>query len=116
MAHQHWTLEDWKNVIWPDETSVVLGHSRAAQRVWRAVEEATDPTCVRRRWRGLQEFIFWGCFSYDKKGPCHIYVQEPNSGSKHERGWPPTFKFSPKNGKLVRKSKGGLDWWRYLTD
>lgn len=151
-AHQHWTLEDWKNVIWSDETSVVLGHRRGAQRVWRTAEEATDPTCVRRRWKGSQEFMFWGCFSYDKKGPCHIYVQEPNSSKRHaeevieemnksleqiakkkwdmeqeelskmerlqarkRRGRPPTFKFSPKNGKLVRKSKGGVDWWRHLT-
>jgi len=25
-AHEHWTLNDWKKVIWTDETSVVLGH------------------------------------------------------------------------------------------
>jgi hypothetical protein len=22
------------------------------------------------------EFMFWGCFSYDKKGPCHIWKRE----------------------------------------
>ena len=22
------------------------------------------------------EFIFWGCFSYDKKGPCHYWKKE----------------------------------------
>ncbi len=22
------------------------------------------------------EFMFWGCFSYDKKGPCHIWKKE----------------------------------------
>jgi hypothetical protein len=22
--YQHWILEDWKNVIWSDETSIVL--------------------------------------------------------------------------------------------
>jgi hypothetical protein len=26
LEHADWTLEDWKNVIWMDETSVVLGH------------------------------------------------------------------------------------------
>ena len=25
-AYKDWTLEDWKNVIWIDETSVILGH------------------------------------------------------------------------------------------
>jgi hypothetical protein len=27
-AHEHWTLEDWKQVIWTDETLVVLSHCR----------------------------------------------------------------------------------------
>jgi hypothetical protein len=26
LAHQHWTLEDWKNVIWSDKTSIILNH------------------------------------------------------------------------------------------
>ncbi len=30
LDHQHWTLEDWKNVIWSDKTSVILGHRRGA--------------------------------------------------------------------------------------
>ena len=25
LRHKDWTIEDWKNVIWTDETSVVLG-------------------------------------------------------------------------------------------
>jgi transposase len=28
LAHEHWMLEDWKNVIWTDETSVVLAQKR----------------------------------------------------------------------------------------
>jgi transposase len=28
LDHEHWTLEDWKNVIWTDETSVQLGSVR----------------------------------------------------------------------------------------
>ena len=31
---------------------------------------------VRSQWNGASEFIFWGCFSYDKKGPCHIWKSE----------------------------------------
>ncbi|KAJ5211837.1 uncharacterized protein N7498_003483 [Penicillium cinerascens] len=33
LEHRHWTLEDWKNVIWTDETSVVLLHRRGSYRV-----------------------------------------------------------------------------------
>lgn len=70
--HEHWTLEDWKKVIWTDETSVVLGHRRGAVRVWRDKGERQERSCIRQRWHGASEFMFWGCFSWDFKGPCHI--------------------------------------------
>jgi len=146
LAHQHWTLEDWKNVIWTDETSVVLGHRRGSQRVWRRVFEVCDRTVIRRRFKKASEFMFWGSFSYDKKGPCHIYDPETAAAKKEaerdvatmneerearckeawemetmmarlqlgvRRGRKPQWRFSAKTGKLVRKSKGGVDWYRY---
>jgi transposase len=146
LAHQHWTLEDFKNIIWTDETSVVLGHRRGSNRCWRRPFECYDPTVIRRRYKGSCEFMFWGCFSYDFKGPCHIY-QTPTAAqqkkaekeleianrAREERareewelnnafsrlqlrprpGRKPVFKFAPKHGKLVRSSKGGIDWYRY---
>jgi transposase len=74
--HKDWTLEDWKNVIWTDETLVCLSHRRGGVRVWRTKADKYDPTVVRPRWHGASEFMFWGCFSYDKKGPCHIWKPE----------------------------------------
>jgi transposase len=144
--HENWTLEDFKNIIWTDETSVILGHRRGSNKVWRRVFECYDPTVIRRRYKNASEFMFWGCFSYDSKGPCHIYQtptaaaarkaekelelinQEREKAAKAEwelngafsrlqlrprRGKKPTFKFTAKNGKLVRTSKGGVDWYRY---
>ena len=79
--HKHWTLEDSKNVIWSDETSVVLGHRRGGQRLWRTPSEATEPTCIRRRWKGTQEFIFWDALAMTKKGqviftyPSHLQTE-----------------------------------------
>ena len=40
LEHKHWNLEDWKNVIWTDETSVQLGSVRGKRRVWRRPDEA----------------------------------------------------------------------------
>lgn len=76
LAHQHWTLEDWKKVIWTDETSVVLGARRGGVRLWRGPHEAVEKTVIRNRWKGFSEFMFWGAFSYDHKGPCHVYKKE----------------------------------------
>ncbi|KAM5345573.1 hypothetical protein ACJ41O_005222 [Fusarium nematophilum] len=76
IAHEDWTLEDWKNVIWSDETSVILLHRRGSYRVWRRAEERFLRSCIRERWKGASEFMFWGCFSYDKKGPCYCWGPE----------------------------------------
>jgi hypothetical protein len=80
--HADWTLEDWKNVIWTDETSVVLGHRRGAVRVWRTPLEAYDTTVLRPRWKGFSEFMFWGSFTWCEKGPCHIWKPETKADQK----------------------------------
>jgi hypothetical protein len=41
--------------------------------VWRRAEEAFNKHVIKRRWKGFSEFMFWGCFMYKKKGPCHIW-------------------------------------------
>lgn len=37
LKYKDWTLEDWKNVIWSDETSVVLNHRRGGSGDYPAV-------------------------------------------------------------------------------
>lgn len=71
-----WTLEQWKRVIWTDETSVQLGGVRGRRRVWRLEEEAYDTHCIVHRWKGFSEFMWWSCFSYDKKGPGFVWPKE----------------------------------------
>jgi hypothetical protein len=76
LLHQDWTVEDWKRVIWSDETSVIINHRRGGYRVWRTSSEKYVKSCIRERWKGFAEFQFWGCFTYDSKGPCHIWHPE----------------------------------------
>lgn len=54
LAHENWTLEDWKNVIWSDETSVTWGGQRGRIRAWRTSEEAYQYHCIRRWWKGFK--------------------------------------------------------------
>lgn len=44
--HQYWTLNDWKNVIFTEETSVILGHQRGAVCIWRTSGETTKDTGI----------------------------------------------------------------------
>ena len=82
LRHEHWTIEDWKKVIWTDETSVCLGTRRACIRVWRDSTESYNKTCVHRRWKGYSEFMSWGSFSYDKKGAMHNWKDETAAEKK----------------------------------
>lgn len=82
LEHKDWTLEDWKKVIWSDETSVALNQRRGGYRVWRKKDEAFVKSCLRERYKGYQEFMFWGCFTYDKKGPCHCWLPETAAEKK----------------------------------
>ena len=52
-AHRHWTLDDWKNVIWSDETSVYMGHRRGTVRVWRRTDEVYIRTSLGRGGRAF---------------------------------------------------------------
>jgi len=146
LEHKDWTLEDWKKVIWTDETSVLLNYWKGSFRIWRKKEEKYFKTCTRRRFKGASQFMFWGAFSYDKKGPCYVWPKETAKekkendkalealnkelepviraewelnkpmerlGLRTKRGRKPQWRWNKKNGKLVRDSKGGIDWYRY---
>jgi len=41
-AHQNWTIEDWKNVTWSDESRFLLRHSDDRVRIWRKEHESMD--------------------------------------------------------------------------
>ncbi len=38
-AHQNWTIKDWKNVAWSDESRFLLRHSDGRVRIWRKEEK-----------------------------------------------------------------------------
>jgi DDE superfamily endonuclease len=76
IIYKDWTIEDWKNVIFSDETSVQMAAVRGKRRVWRKKEETYHPHVVARRWKGFSDFMWWSCFSYDEKGPYHIWEDE----------------------------------------
>jgi len=51
LKYRHWTVEEWKRVIWTDETAVVM-QKRGSRRIWRRPWEKYENTCIRRRWKG----------------------------------------------------------------
>ncbi len=69
-AHQNWTIEDWKNVAWSDESRFLLWHSDGRVRILREEHESMDPSClvstVQADGGGV---MVWGIFSWHTLGP-----------------------------------------------
>ncbi len=69
-AHQNWTIEDWKNVAWSDESRFLLQHSDGRVRIWRKEHENMDPSClVSTVQAGCCGEMVWGIFSWHTLGP-----------------------------------------------
>ncbi|GFW20920.1 HTH_Tnp_Tc3_2 domain-containing protein [Trichonephila clavipes] len=45
VRQRHWTVEDWKQVAWSDESSFQLNRADGRIRVWRQLHEFVDSTC-----------------------------------------------------------------------
>ncbi len=68
-AHQNWTIEDWKNVAWSDESRILLRHSDGMVRIWRKEHERMDPSClVSTVHAGGGGVMVWGIFSWHTLG------------------------------------------------
>jgi hypothetical protein len=72
LEHQHWTLEDFKDVIWTDETSVILLHRRGSYRIWRTKDEAFLRSCIRERWKEALNLCSGVAFPMTKKAPITV--------------------------------------------
>ncbi len=62
-AHQIWTIEDWKNVAWSDESWFLLRHSGRI-RLWHKEHEIIDPYCLVSTAQAGGGVMVWGIFSW----------------------------------------------------
>ncbi len=68
--HQNWTIEDWKNIAWSDESRFLLQHSDGRVRICCKEHESMDPSClVTMVQAGGGSLMVWGIFSWHTLGP-----------------------------------------------
>ncbi len=68
--HQNWTIEDWKNMAWSDESWFLLRHSDGRVRIWRKEHESMDSSClVSTVQAGGGGVMVWGIFSWHTLSP-----------------------------------------------
>jgi len=65
-----WTIDDWKRVIWSDESRFTLFQSDKKIHVWRLPNERYQVNClVPTIKHGGGGIMMWGCFSWYGLGP-----------------------------------------------
>jgi hypothetical protein len=74
--HLNWTVEQWRQILWTDETWVTGGPHRK-QFVTRRQGEECDSTCITEKYRKKGGWMFWACFSgASGKGPNIFWEKE----------------------------------------
>ena len=71
--HQHWTVEQWANVIFSDESNFTQNHCGQSHVRQRTGEEF-KPECILPTVKHPTSVMIWGCFSM--KGPGRLEVCE----------------------------------------
>jgi len=68
-AHKNWTLEDWKRVVWSDETKINRLGSDGRQWVWKKPGELLSDRLVEGTVKfGGGSLMVWGCMLWDGPG------------------------------------------------
>jgi transposase len=69
LAHKEWTIEDWKRVVWSDETTINRLGSDGRKWVWKkAGEELSDRMVEGTVKFGGGNLMFWGSMLWEGPG------------------------------------------------
>ncbi|EIE86151.1 hypothetical protein RO3G_10862 [Rhizopus delemar RA 99-880] len=73
MAHKDWTTDDWRRMVFSDETKVNVFGSDCCKYYWSRPDDALQPHHLDLTVKGGQgSVIVWGCITYD--GPGIVYT------------------------------------------
>ena len=65
LQHKNWSVEDWSQIIFSDESKFQLYKSNGRTYVRRSVGEALDPKCVQQTVKhGGGNVMVWGAFTF----------------------------------------------------
>ena len=64
-AHEFWTIEDWKNIIWSDETKINIWGSDGIRYYWTRPGDPCKPHHLNLTVKHSGGFLMmWGCMPY----------------------------------------------------
>lgn len=66
--HKNWTLEQWRKVIWTDESSIEIGADIDLKKVWREPKEKFLRDCLKPSFMsGRTKVMVWGAIRGNEK-------------------------------------------------
>ena len=69
LSHQNWTMDDWKKVVWSDETKINRLGSDGRSWVWKKAGEGLSDRLVEgTRKFGGGSLMMWGCMMWEGVG------------------------------------------------
>ena len=69
LSHRDWTIEDWKQVIWSDETKINCIGSDGKKWAWKKAGEELSNRLVEGTVKfGRGSLMMWGCMTWDSVG------------------------------------------------
>src|SRR5882762_969242 len=69
LSHQDWTIEDWKHVIWSDETKINRIGSDGRKWAWKRAGESLSDRIVEGTVKfGGGSVMIWGCMTWEGVG------------------------------------------------
>ena len=67
--YEHWTVEDWKRVLWTDETKINRYGSDGTQWVWKNNKVGMQARLIEETLKhGGGSLMMWGCMAWDGPG------------------------------------------------
>jgi transposase len=82
LAHEDWTVEDFKKIVWSDESTYTQFQTSGFRRVMREPSEEFHEDCIAATVGKSVGRMFWGCFSWIGLGPL-VPLTDRVTGATH---------------------------------
>ena len=90
-GHQHWRIEEWKNIAWSDESHFLLRQADGRVRIWHKLHKSMAPSCLMSTVQaGGGDVMVWFMYSWHTLGPLipieKLFQPPKNSGCSGGKG------------------------------
>lgn len=76
LAHRHWGVEEWRKVIWTDESYVWLSGSRGTVWITRRPGEEYHESCIAPKFKKKNAIMIWGGILGGQKTPLVLWQRD----------------------------------------